>query len=72
MIDEEFTDHEKQSALGQKMTQILTKRLEKLRTQNDTCPLEKTDKLRGRIQEVKNLLNGLSIKPPFEIESDDT
>lgn len=72
MIDEELADHDKQGHVANKLRLILTARLEKLRAQNDTCPMEKTERLRGRIHEVKNLLNGLQLKPSFEIESDDT
>lgn len=43
-------------------------RLGELRTQNDNCPPEQTERLRGRIAEVKLFLELPSQAPPQETD----
>jgi len=65
-----LTDIEKQTAVWKKITEHLEERLADLRAQNDTSKSAgDTEKLRGRIAEVKHLL-GLDSKGP-ETESND-
>lgn len=71
MSDSPIDDIEKRSALGLKLKAYFQARLFTLRAKNDSCPLEQTERLRGRIREVKSILNVLEDKPAFEIESDD-
>ncbi len=53
-----LNDAERQSAVWTKISEELTARLESLRTQNDTHKTaEETASLRGRIAEVKSMLN---------------
>jgi hypothetical protein len=66
-----LTSLDRQSALGQKLKKYFTHRLEILRARNDSCPMDQTESLRGRIREVKNILNELDDTPAFVIESDD-
>lgn len=65
-----LTNHERQSTVWKKITEHLEARLASLRVKNDASrPAEETEKLRGRILEVKHLL-GLDAESP-ETESDD-
>lgn len=62
--------HEYTSAVWLKIKEYLEERLEMLRRKNDNSMTDvETEKLRGRIQEVKNLLG--QEDPGPEIESDD-
>lgn len=67
-----LTEHEKDTPLAMKLRDHYKQRLDSLRAKNDECPMEKTEKLRGRIAEAKNFINVLSKNQAFEIESSDS
>lgn len=65
-----LTDHDRSSAVWKKIKAHLESHLDVLRKQNDTSKTrDETEKLRGRIAEVKHML-GLDSKNP-ETESND-
>lgn len=70
MIGEEIlTDHDRYSGTVKRLKEYYEHRLNVLRSKNDNMPLEKTERLRGRIAEAKHIL---SILNGQQKESDDT
>ena len=72
MNNEPLNKNEKQSAMGLKLKDYYEKRLAILRAKNDDAAPEITERLRGRIKEVKSVLNILNDEKKFTIESSDT
>lgn len=65
-----LNDHEASSAVWMKIREHLEERLALLRAKNDDSkPVDETEKLRGRIREVKYLLS--LDRQDLETESDD-
>ncbi len=69
MTEPVLTPHDRQSAVWQKLKAHLDARLATLRVQNDTMPMDRTEKHRGRIVEVKALLALGEDKPVLEDEN---